>query len=79
MGPGWVQLLIVLGIVVVIFGTRRLRNIGGDVGGAIRSFKQAMKDGEAGEDETKQVEEKSGRVIEGEAKTEDKDKDKDKV
>ncbi len=74
MGPGWVQLLIILGIVVVIFGTKRLRNVGGDIGGAIRSFKQAMKEGEAGEEEPKQVENKSGRVIEGEAKTEEKDK-----
>lgn len=75
MGPGWVQLLIILGIVVVIFGTKRLRNVGGDIGGAIRSFKQAMKEGEAGEEEPpKQVEGKSGRVIEGEAKTEEKDK-----
>ncbi|MEJ2106956.1 MAG: twin-arginine translocase TatA/TatE family subunit [Acidiferrobacteraceae bacterium] len=74
MGPGWVQLLIVLGIVLLIFGTKKLRNIGGDVGGAIRNFKQSMKEGEAGEGEAKQVEEKSGRVIEGEAKTEEKDK-----
>lgn len=38
------QLLIVLAIVVMIFGTKRLRNLGGDVGGAIKSFKQAMND-----------------------------------
>ncbi|TDT40150.1 sec-independent protein translocase protein TatA [Halospina denitrificans] len=36
------QLLIVFGIVVLVFGTKKLRNMGGDVGGAIRNFKQAM-------------------------------------
>lgn len=40
------QLLIVLLIVVVIFGTKKLRNMGGDVGGAVKNFKDAMKDGE---------------------------------
>ena len=38
--------LIVLAIVLVIFGTKKLRNIGGDVGGAVKSFKDAMKEGE---------------------------------
>ena len=38
--------LIVLAIVVLIFGTKKLRNLGGDVGGAIKNFKTAMKDGE---------------------------------
>ena len=38
------QLLIVLLIVVMIFGTKKLRNMGGDLGGAVRSFKKAMKD-----------------------------------
>lgn len=39
--------LIVLGIVVLVFGTRKLRNAGGDVGAAVKNFKQAMKEGEA--------------------------------
>jgi len=34
--------LIVLVVVVLIFGTKKLRNIGGDVGGAVKSFKDAM-------------------------------------
>lgn len=47
------QLLIVLLIVVMIFGTKKLRNMGGDLGGAVRSFKKAMKeDGQIGDDET---------------------------
>ncbi len=41
--------LIVLAIVLLIFGTKKLRNIGEDLGGAVKGFKQGMKDGsEAG-------------------------------
>ncbi len=39
--------LIVLAIVVLIFGTKKLRNAGGDLGAAVKNFKGAMKDGEA--------------------------------
>lgn len=38
--------LIVLLVVVLIFGTKKLRNIGEDLGGAVKGFKQGMKDGE---------------------------------
>lgn len=38
---GW-QLLILLLIVVLVFGTKRLRNIGSDLGGAVRGFKKGM-------------------------------------
>jgi len=38
------QLLIILLIVVVIFGTKKLRNMGGDVGGAVKNFREAMND-----------------------------------
>lgn len=37
--------LIVLVIVVLVFGTKKLRNIGEDLGGAVRGFKQGLKDG----------------------------------
>ena len=36
------QLLIILVIVIMIFGTKKLRSLGGDLGGAIKSFKKAM-------------------------------------
>jgi sec-independent protein translocase protein TatA len=39
--------LIVLAIVVLVFGTKKLRNVGGDLGGAIKNFKSSMKEGEA--------------------------------
>ncbi len=38
--------LIVLVIVLVIFGTKKLRNIGGDLGGAVKNFKDAMNEGD---------------------------------
>jgi len=40
------QLLIILVIVLLLFGTKRLKNIGADLGSAIKGFKGAMKDGE---------------------------------
>jgi len=43
-GIGIWQLVIILVIVVMLFGTKKLRNIGGDLGGALKGFKNAMKD-----------------------------------
>lgn len=40
------QLLIVLAIVLVLFGGKRLRSLGGDLGGAIKGFRNSMKEGE---------------------------------
>lgn len=45
-GMGPLELLVVLAIVVMLFGTKRLRNLGGDLGGALKGFRSAMKDGE---------------------------------
>ena len=42
--------LIVLLIVVLVFGTKKLKNLGGDLGGAVKGFKDGMKDGAAGPD-----------------------------
>ena len=39
------QLLIVLVIVILLFGTKKLRSLGGDLGGAIKNFKQSMQEG----------------------------------
>ncbi len=46
MMPSIPQLLIVLVIVVLIFGAKRLRNLGGDLGGAVKGFKNAVKEDE---------------------------------
>ncbi|MCF8167608.1 MAG: Sec-independent protein translocase subunit TatA [Rhodoferax sp.] len=43
--------LIVLLIVVMVFGTKKLKNIGSDLGGAVKGFKDGMKDGSASADE----------------------------
>lgn len=47
MGISIWQLLILLAVVILIFGTKKLKNVGGDLGSAIKSFKSAVKDGEA--------------------------------
>jgi sec-independent protein translocase protein TatA len=44
------QLLIILVIVVVIFGTKRLNTLGSDLGGAVKGFRKAMSDSEKEED-----------------------------
>ena len=43
------MLLVILAIALVIFGTKRLRTIGTDLGAAVKGFKQAMNDGESDE------------------------------
>ncbi len=58
-GPG--SILLILVIVIVLFGTKKLRNVGSDLGAAIRSFKKSSKE-----------EEDSGKVIESETKKKDK-------
>ena len=54
MGISIWQLLILLAVVILIFGTKKLKNVGGDLGSAIKSFKSAVKEGEAGEDKNTQ-------------------------
>ena len=67
--------LIVLLIVVLVFGTKKLRNIGSDVGGAVNEFKKAVKDGQK-EDQVADDKEDSaaGTTIEGEITSKTKDK-----
>ena len=40
-------LIVILAIALIVFGTKRIRSIGSDLGGAIKGFKQAMHDGES--------------------------------
>jgi sec-independent protein translocase protein TatA len=65
--------LIVLVIVMLVFGTKKLRNIGADLGGAVRGFKDGMQTGDKAADAgaSPQV---TGKTVEGEvkAKTETK-------
>lgn len=57
-GISFWQLAIVLVIVILIFGTKKLRNMGGDLGSAVKNFKSSMKDGDE-EQSTKNTEELS--------------------
>ncbi len=56
--------LIVLVVVMMVFGTKKLRNIGSDLGGAVKGFKEGM----ASDEPPKQVKE-DGHTIEGEVKS----------
>ncbi|MFT5219769.1 MAG: sec-independent protein translocase protein TatA [Planctomycetota bacterium] len=63
------SLVLILGIVILLFGTKKLRNVGGDLGGAIKSFKKSIKDEEATAEKPEEE-----QVIEGKVSNE-----KDKV
>jgi len=75
-GPG--SLVIILLIVILLFGTKKFRNIGSDIGGAFRNFKRAVKDDDSKKDEaesTESIEQKETTTIEGEVtKVEEKEK-----
>jgi len=80
MGISIWQLLIILAIVLVLFGAKRLKNVGGDLGSAIKGFKSAVKDEDEKKDEAnKALDKKEDQnvfdVAAEEKKTEDK-KDK---
>ena len=56
-GIGIWQLLIILLIVVMLFGTKKLRNLGSDLGGALKGFKTAMKDEDDKKSDDKEADE----------------------
>ena len=59
MGVGGIsiwQLLIVLVIVLLLFGTKKLRNMGGDLGGAIKGFRSSIKEVKAGDNDSEDPE-----------------------
>ena len=74
MGISIWQLLIILAIVLLLFGAKRLRNVGGDLGAAIKGFRSAVKDGEEDSSTTSKIDKKEEDVIEGEVTTKEKDK-----
>ena len=73
MGFGVTELIIILVIVLVLFGAKRLKNVGSDLGSAVKGFKTAIKDEETKPDD--QIEKSESNVIEGEA-TKVKEEDK---
>jgi sec-independent protein translocase protein TatA len=50
MAPSIWQLLIILAVVVLLFGTKKLRNLGQDLGGAVKGFKEGIKDADKEEE-----------------------------
>jgi sec-independent protein translocase protein TatA len=57
--------LIVLVVVLLVFGTKKLRNVGGDLGGAVKGFKDAMREEQS---KPKIEEDANSRTVEGEVK-----------
>ena len=60
--------LIVLLVVLLIFGTKKLRNMGTDLGGAVRGFKEGMKSADDDKTTAKIDNSNAGQTIEGEVK-----------
>ncbi|QDF98730.1 twin-arginine translocase subunit TatA [Azoarcus sp. DD4] len=60
--------LIVLVIVMLVFGTKKLRNIGQDLGGAVKGFKDGMKEADSAADSASQQKIAGGQTLEGEAR-----------
>jgi sec-independent protein translocase protein TatA len=60
--------LIVLVIVMLIFGTKKLRNMGADLGGAVRGFKDGMREGADKTDDSGAAPQVTGKTVEGEVK-----------
>ena len=73
MGISIWQLLIILVIVLVLFGAKRLRNVGSDLGSAVKGFKNAIKEEDTKTEQIEKNESAEGETIEGEVtKKEDK-------
>ena len=70
------HLILILVVVVLIFGTSKLKNIGKDLGGAVKGFKESMNEGDAKADGNKKLDD--DRTLDGSAKRADV-KDNDKV
>ncbi|NQZ88654.1 MAG: Sec-independent protein translocase subunit TatA [Colwellia sp.] len=76
------QLLIVAVIIVLLFGTKKLRNLGGDLGSAVKGFKNAMTDNkDKDKDETSETSETSENLVDKSTATDEKvtTKEKDQV
>jgi len=82
MGISWPQLLIIVVIVVLLFGTKKLGSLGSDLGASIKGFKKAMSDDDSKEKENgeedadftaKSLSEKPSDVKKDEAKSNDKE------
>lgn len=70
------SLLIILAIIILLFGTKRLRNIGSDVGNAVKGFKKAMSDSD--DDKSKQTTSEENQVSKKESLSEPEESSSDK-
>ncbi|MBD84643.1 MAG: twin-arginine translocase subunit TatA [Acidiferrobacteraceae bacterium] len=80
MGMGGIsiwQLLIVLVIVLLLFGTKKLRNLGTDLGGAVKGFRSTMKDGANAEESSETEGEASQESLAESAEDADSDSDRE--
>lgn len=68
------QIIVILVVVLLLFGTKRLRNIGSDLGAAIKGFKKSMNDGEQEAQQKPPADQQPGRVIDNNAVAQDKQK-----
>jgi len=59
MGIGFRELLIILVIALILFGAKKLRNVGSDLGAAVRGFKKAVNDGD--DEQAKQLNDLTGK------------------
>ncbi|MEY2854261.1 MAG: hypothetical protein RL030_1393 [Pseudomonadota bacterium] len=66
MGIGFRELLIILLIALVLFGAKKLKNVGSDLGSAVRGFKKAMNEGE--DEQSKQLTDLTGSARDAEFK-----------
>ncbi|WP_455380027.1 twin-arginine translocase TatA/TatE family subunit [Acidihalobacter prosperus] len=84
--PGGYEWLVLLLVVVLVFGTKKLRNVGGDLGSAVKSFKKSMQEGEEESDKSKDSQarikqdeaDQPGRVFDANTEVHQEKKDKDK-
>ncbi|MCW8963829.1 MAG: twin-arginine translocase TatA/TatE family subunit [Gammaproteobacteria bacterium] len=69
MAIGPLQIFLILMIIILLFGTKKLRNVGSDLGGAIKNFKKSVKDG--GQDDSTEAEGTPPQIEENKGETMD--------
>jgi len=82
MAIGPLQIFLILMIIILLFGTKKLRNVGSDLGGAIKNFKKSMTDGQenSAEDAAPKIEENKAETMDAqfEEKKEEKKEENSK-
>ena len=76
MGFGVSELLILLLIVALLFGTKKLRSLGGDLGSAVKGFRSAVKDNDDNDKIPDSTNTQNNQIIEGEVESKSSDSEK---